>query len=233
MESAEFTYRLLKGHPIVIVDGKRYLLATGMSRSVGDSPIQLGRRDIDLRPSYLGVTVANLRRRLGNEMAGVLGADLMAPFTVGICPDDRLVKFMPGPAAGETKIPVSLISGVPVVPADIGGKQVKLLLDTASSLSLLPDSALQLIEPGGQEYAYHPLAGRFRTLRYTLDISLGSHQRLFRAGVLPDALQSTLREDGIYGVLGSDLLEHFGLSLSFSEQMLVLRKRGSEPADRA
>lgn len=226
MDTAEYSYRLHKGHPIVRLGGQPYLLATGMSRSVGDSPIYMGRRDIDPHPSHLGVTVAGLRQRLGIEVAGVIGTDLMAPFNVAVCPDDRLVRFSEGPLEGEETVPLEIVDGAPVVPVRIADRDRRLLFDTAAPLSLLRESEFRSREPLGKDRAYHPLVGAFTTDRYTMEFSIGGQNRLFQAGVMPDSLENQLRKDGIHGVLGVDLLEHFGLHLYLQERVMKLGRRG-------
>ena len=226
MDSAEYSYRLYKGHPIVRLGGQAYLLATGMSRSVGESPIYMGRRDIDPRPSHLGVTVAGLRRRLGIEVAGIIGTDLMTPYHVAVCPDDRLVRFSEEPLEGDETVDLEMVDGAPVVQVRIAGEEKPMLFDTAAPLSLLRESEFRGSERQGRERAYHPLVGSFSTDRYTLEFGIGGQQRLFQAGVLPDNLENQLRQNGIHGVLGIDLLEHFGLHLYLQDQVMKLGRRG-------
>lgn len=225
MHVAEYTYHLHKGHPVVNVGGKHYLFATGSQLSVGNSPILLHRRDIDPRPSHQGVTVASLRKRFGKELAGMIGCDLLSPFTVNFYPEDRLVRFSEAKVRGGITLPVSTVKGVPVVEVEVSGRRLSMLLDTGSALTLLPEAVVRHSELQGRNLAFHPLAGSFHTRQYTMEICVGDACRLFRAGIVPEALDYALGPENIDGVLGVDVLQHFGLCLSIGKKFVKLGRR--------
>lgn len=228
MDVAEYSYRLQKGHPIVTVGGKQYLLATGSAHSVGNAPILMGRRDIDPRPSYQGITVAHLRQHLGSQLAGMLGMDLLSPFAVSLYPEERLLRISPGCEVEGDALPIELVAGAPamnVQAGGIGGRVLRLAVDTASALTLVPEPLLRHCETLGTCKGYHPLMGGFRTPRYLLDLPIAGSSRKFHAGVLPERLEVRLRENRIDGILGSDLLEHFGLCLRLTRRIITLGPR--------
>lgn len=230
MHVAEYTYQLHKGHPVVNLGGKGYLFATGAQRSVGNSPILLHRRDIDPKPSHQGVTVAGLRQRFGKELAGMIGCDLLSPFTVNFYPEDRLVRFSEAKVRGGITLPLSTINGVPVVEIEVSGRRLSMLLDTASAVTLLPEAVVRHSELQGRNLAFHPLAGTFHTHHYTMEVCIGDACRLFRVGIVPEALDYVLGPDNIDGVLGVDVLQHFGLCLSIGERFVKLGRRSVSPA---
>jgi hypothetical protein len=225
MHVAEYTWRLQKGHPVVSIGGKSYLFSTGSEFSVGNAPILLDRRDIDPRPSCQGVTVANLRKRFGGELAGMLGCDLLSPFTINVYPEEHLVRFSEEQVTGDISLPVSMIRGAPVIKTLVAGREMSLLLDTAAAISLLPETVVMSSELQGRNRTYHPRAGSFLTQYYTCEICIGGECRLYRIGILPECLDEVLCQDGIDGVLGVDLLEHFGIGLNIGEKVLKLGKR--------
>lgn len=228
IDVAEYSYRLKKGHPIVTVGGKQYLLATGSARSVGNSPVLMGRRDIDPRPSYQGVTVANLRQRLGSQMAGMLGMDLLNPFAVCLYPEERLLRVCTDSEIEGENVAIDVVRGAPVITVEAGGpggRPLRLVLDTSSALTLVPEPLLRHCESQGSRQSYHPLVGAFRSRRYLLDIAIEGNNHLFHTGILPDHLENKLREDRIDGVLGTDLLEHFGVCLRLSQGSITLGAR--------
>ncbi len=228
MDVAEYSYRLLEGHPIVAVGGKQYLLATGAARSVGNSPVLMGRRDIDPRPSHHGVTVANLRQRLGSEVSGMLGADLLAPFAVSLFPEDRLLRISSACEIQGDTLPIEVIRGAPVLTVQaggVGGRQLRLVLDTSSAMTLVPERLLRHCETLGSRKGYHPLVGNYRTARYLLDLAIDGSSRKFQAGVLPDRMETQLQADRLDGILGIDLLEHFGICLRLTRRMITLGPR--------
>ncbi len=228
MDVAEYTYRLLKDQPIVTVAGKQYLLSTGSTRSVGNAPVLMGRRDIDPLPSYQGITVANLRQRLGSQLAGMLGMDLLAPFAVHLYPDERLLRLCPTCEMQGDTLPIEVVQGAPVITAQaggIGGRKLRLAIDTSTALSLVPERLLRHCESLGSRKAYHPLVGSFRTPRYLLDLAIDGSGRKFHAGILPDSLEAQLHRDRLDGILGADLLEHFGVCLRLTRRMITLGPR--------
>lgn len=225
MHVAEYTWRLEKGHPVVQLGGKPYLLSTGAPRSVGNEPILLERRDIDPRPSHLGVTVASLRKRLGCELAGMLGCDLLSPYTVTLFPEERLMRLSEAKAQGDIALPLSMVNGAPVVKVEVGGRHMSLLLDLAAAVSLLPEPVVHGSELQGKNLTFHPLVGSFNAPHYTAEICVGGECRLFRVALLPEALDEKLALDGIEGVLGVDLLQHFGLCISLGQKIIRLGRR--------
>lgn len=228
LDVAEYAYRLRKGHPIVTVGGKQYLLATGSSCTVGNSPVLMGRRDIDPRPSYQGITVANLRQRFGSQIAGMLGTDLLGPFAVCIYPEERLLRICTECEDSGQDVAVDVVEGAPVLTVQAGGpggRELRLLLDTASALTLVPEPLLRHCETQGSRRSFHPLVGVFHTPRYLLDITIDDSKQLFHTGILPDELEYKLREKRIDGILGIDLLEHFGVCLRLSQGVMTLGPR--------
>ena len=225
MHVAEYTWRLEKGHPVIKVGGKPYLLSTGSSRSVGNEPILLEPRDIDPRPSHLGVTVASLRKRLGGELAGMLGCDLLSPYTVSLYPEEHIMRLSEAITQGDIALPVSVVKGAPVVKVEVAGRHMSLLLDLAAAVSLLPEPAVHGSDLQGKNLTFHPLVGSFNTQHYTAEICVGGECRLFRVGLLPESLDEKLGEDGIEGVLGVDLLQHFGLSINLGQKVIKLGRR--------
>lgn len=228
MEIAEYTYRLQNGQPIVTLAGKQYLLSTGAARSVGNAPVLLGRRDIDPRPSYQGITVANLRQRLGSQVAGMLGMDLLAPFAVHLYPGEHLLRLCPTCEIQGDTLPLEVVHGAPVFTVQaggIGGRKMRLALDTSSALSLVPEPLLRHCETLGSRESYHPLVGSYRTPCYALDLAIDGTDRRFHAGVLPENLEAHLGRQRLDGILGADLLEHFGICLRLTRRMITLGPR--------
>ncbi len=228
MDVAEYSYRLHKGHLIVAVAGKQYLLATGAARSVGNSPIVMGRRDIDPRPSHQGVTVANLRQRLGSDLAGMLGSDLLAPFAVSLYPEDRLLRITPTCEIDGDTLQLDFVRGAPVLEVQaggIGGRKLRLIVDTSSAMTLVPEPLLRHCESLGSRQGYHPLVGEFHTPLYLVDLAIDGGNRKFHAGVLTENLETALHADRVDGILGADLLEHFGICLRLTRRMITLGAR--------
>ncbi len=228
MDVAEYTYRLQNGQPIVTVAGKQYLLSTGAARSVGNAPVLMGRRDIDVLTSYQGITPANLRERLGSRVVGMLGMDLLAPFAVHLYPEERLLRLCPTCEIEGDTLPLDIVHGAPVFSVQaggIGGRKMRLAVDTSSALSLVPEPLLRHCETLGSRECYHPLVGTYRTPCYLLDLSIDGTDRRFRAGVLPKSLEAQLGKERLDGILGADLLEHFGVCLRLTRRMITLGPR--------
>ena len=147
----------------MVVNGVSFLLDTGTPISVAEHGIRVGGRRFEAHESYLDVCPAWLSDHIGYRVDGLIGADIMSQFTVCIRPPERMVEFSSHVPDGEIVLPLQEFMQMPIIPAMVGGRVLRSLLDTGSTLSLLREGDVQDLRRIDRRKAFHPLVGSFLT----------------------------------------------------------------------
>ena len=219
---ANLLYQVHHGHIIVNAEGRPYLLDTGAPFSVGYEPVRIAGRTFPSEYAYMGVTASCLTQRVGVPLEGLIGADILKYFNLGIYATERMVQFSQQPACGDVLVPVQDHMGVPIVSVRVGGRVRRVFLDTGASMSYLLPEAFKGLTPEGRFEDSYPLLGEFLTDVYPMDVVMGGVPCTLRFGVLPDELRSLLVAGGVEGILGTELLRYFALNLSMRDRVLSL-----------
>jgi len=217
-----YIYQRVHGHIIVNIAGRPCVLDTGSVLSIGAYPITIRGREFEVHDSYLDVTCEYLSREIGTRVEGLIGADIISQFTLGIYPTEQMVQFEESPAEGAIVVPIDNFMGVPILKFAYDGKVLPAFFDTGAPLSYLLAEQLEGLQPEGvQEEFYSPI-GNFLTPVYQLPIKVGGECHSLRFGCLPEELRPMLEAGGVKAILGSGLLKHFGMCLSIRDQVLKL-----------
>jgi hypothetical protein len=217
-----YLYQRVHGHIIVNLDGRLCVLDTGSALSIGAYPITIKGREFDVHDSYLDVTCDYLSQEIGTDVEGLIGADIISQFTLGIYPDEHRVQFDERPAEGAIVVPIGNFMGVPIVKFACNAKVLPAFFDTGAPLSYLLAEELQGLQPEGVQEEFYPLIGNFLTPVYHLPIKVGGECHTLRFGCLPEELRPMLEAGGVKAILGTELLKHFGMCLSVRDQVLKL-----------
>ena len=221
---ANFLYQNHHGHIVVNVEGNPYLLDTGAPFSVGYEPITICGREFPVEQCYMGVTGSYLSEQVGVLIEGMIGADILQYFNLGIYETERMLQFSRRSAAGDVVIPVQDYLGIPVLCVKIGDRVRRMFFDTGAPLSYLLPEDLQGTEPDGRYEDFYPLLGNFQTEVYTRDVHLGGLFCVLKFGELPEELHPLLQAGNVQGVIGTELLKHFAINLSIRDKVLGLEQ---------
>ena len=217
-----YIYQSVHGHIVINVEGRPCLLDTGSPFSLGYRPIRIAGHDFPVHTNYLGVTCDYLADNIGVPIEGLIGADIISTLTMCICSSERMVQFSEHPADGSIVIPVQQFMGVPIIPIAIDGRVMRMFFDTGAPMSYLLPEALRGREPDGRHEDFYPLLGNFLTNTYSLGVNIGGEGQILRFGELPEELHIVLDAGNVQGILGTEMLKHFGLCLSLREGMMKL-----------
>lgn len=219
---ANYLYQVHHGHIVINLGGRPCLLDSGAPFSVGYEPIDIAGRSFPVEACYMGITPSYLSEHVGLPIEGMIGADIIREFTLCVYATERMVQFSQEPAMGDTVIPLQESSGIPIVNIMVNGRVRRMFLDTGAPTSLIVPEALHGLEPIGRHEDFYPLMGNFLTNIYAIDAVFGSECRIFCFGEVPDELRPMLEAAGVHGMIGSELLRHFGVNLSLSEKVMRL-----------
>ncbi|MEP5764364.1 MAG: hypothetical protein ABJ308_07210 [Halieaceae bacterium] len=219
---ANFMYQMHHGHIVVTVEGRPYLLDTGSPFSVGYEPINIGGRSFEVQQSYMGVTCGYLMENIGVPIEGMIGADIMQEFTVCMYASERMIQFTHLPPVGDIVIPLQDFMGVPIFCVQVAGQVRRMFFDTGAPMSYLLPQCLADKEAEGRHEDFYPLVGNFMTSVYALDVNIGGSSRKLRFGELPHELEALLEAGAVQGIIGTEMLKHFGICLSLKEGVMRL-----------
>ncbi len=219
---ANYLFQLHHGHIIVNVVGRPFLLDSGAPYSVGYEPLHIGGQVFPVESSFMGVTPSYLTDHIGLPVEGMIGADVLRELNMFVYTYERMVQFNHLPPSGEIVIPVQECSQLPVISVLVNGRVRRMFFDTGAPISYLLPEALEGIEPEGRHEDFYPLLGNFMTPVYNLDVELGGHHRCFRFGEVPEELRYILEGAQVHGMIGTELLRTFGMSLSLRDKVMHL-----------
>jgi len=217
-----YIYQRVHGHLLVNIAGRSCVLDTGSPFSLGFYPITIAGREFPVQENYLGVTCEYLSREIGVTVEGLIGADIVRAFTLGIYPAEQMVQFQNKPPFGNIVLPIDNHLGVPIIKLEVNGKIISAFFDTGAPMSYLLPEALEGLQSEGSHEDFYPLVGNFLTPVYQLPYNIGGEAGEMRFGRLPDELLGMLEVGGVQGIIGTELLKRFGLSLSVREHVLKL-----------
>lgn len=217
-----YIYQSVHGHIVVNIEGRPCLLDTGSPFSVGHEPITISGQEFPVHPSYLGVTCDYLSDNIGVPIEGMIGADIISALTMSIYSSERMVQFSERPADGSIVIAVQDFMGVPIIPVAIGGRVLRMFFDTGAPISYLLPEFLQGYQPEGRHEDFYPLLGNFLTKTYSLGANIGGEGQILRFGELPEELHMIMDAGKVQGILGTEMLKHFGMCLSLREGVMKL-----------
>ncbi|MCZ6831938.1 MAG: hypothetical protein O7F73_20590 [Gammaproteobacteria bacterium] len=221
-----YTYQVIHGHIIVMVEGDPCLLDTGSPFSVGYAPISIAGREFAVHDNYMDVCPAYLAEHIGTAVEGLIGTDILTNFTICIRPPEQLIEFSGHSPEGEILLPLQSFMNVPILPIKVNGQIVRAFFDTGAPLSYLLPEQLAGLDPYARQEDFYPLPGNFLTDVYFLAVCIGGEEREFRFGELPVELQMMLEAEQVQAIIGTELLNHFGLCFSMSDRVMRLDSVG-------
>lgn len=223
----------IHGHIVADVDGRTFLVDTGSPLSFGfdgsgaaiDALKMLSPRfRAQPLPGQIMRTISSaIHKHVSQEIVGVMGMDVLSQFdssfslhrgTMTLSQFQRL-------RVGDFALPLELFNGIPLAgPVVIAGRAVRALWDSGAPTSYLAEPSLL----DGAEYMcdrndFHPLSGTetFRVSVYAVPVELASQGGLVH---LPMALLPESVDSGGQHILGSELLNHFEVSLCLRDGVM-------------
>lgn len=200
--------QLRDGHLFVELNGELWLFDTGAPTSFGTSTsLSLAGEQFKLGSNYLGLTAASLSGFVGVQCTGLLGADVLGRF-------DHILDVLGGTLsistaelshAGQT-VRLADFMGIPILTAQIAGKDYRMFFDTGAQISYFQDDSLADFPAAGNVTDFYPGVGQFQTDTHQVAISLVGVAFTLRCGTLPGLLGATLMLADTEGIVGNQIL---------------------------
>lgn len=218
----QYAYRTVNGYPIANIRGRQYLLDTGTPFTVGSQPLVIDGELIEVRREVLGITSDKMSEFVGCRLDGILGANLTDRFVVRIDPVAESLVLDQYLDTASIEIEVINLGGLPSVRQTVAGRQIRAFLFLGSHLSWVSADTVADREPVAYDREYFSFTGEIHTPVYHLPVLIGRQRHDMRFGVMPPEIQAMVDMANVSALIGSELLDHYRLSLSMQEELLLL-----------
>lgn len=214
-----YNVNLIKDHIIINYNEQNLLLDTGSPASFHSSGfINLCGEDIAVNTSLTGVSSNYLSSKVGINIDGLLGMDIINRYPILIdircglilVDDDavylrKLKQFEMG-SFGQGLIAIEMM---------VNNRNVRMIVDTGAPTSYINESIVSGITSEGEVEDFHPFIGDFSTNTYRCDVNIlpeiETHNQVF--GVLPNLLGKALSMLNVDGIIGIDLFKRFRIQI--------------------
>lgn len=226
MPTKTFQIELVKGHSIIKDGENSILIDTGSPVSIhSDSKLIFMNYKFDVKESFSGISIDDLNDFLGTKISTLLGMDILKYYRIIFdYPNNRMTFSTKNLNIEGEKIPLKLVSLIPVIEAEVNGLATPCFFDTGASLSYFSKSLTKDMKVTGEENDFYPGFGRFSTSTFQVNVEVGTKKLTVNCGNLPLALESKLLRlvNGNNGILGYDLLMNFKIYMDgLKEEFLI------------
>jgi hypothetical protein len=200
--------RFRDGHLFVESEGGLWLLDTGAPVSFGaSSSLSLGGERFALPTSFAGLNSATLSHFVNGPCVGPLGADVLGRFDhiLDATGSTLTISTAELVLAGQS-VALQEFMGIPIVTAQIRGKDHRMFFDTGAQISYLQSDSLADFPSAGTVNDFYPGVGQFQTETHQVEMRIGTVPFLLRCGSLPGLLGATLLLAGTDGIVGNSIL---------------------------
>jgi hypothetical protein len=226
-----FAIKFLDGHVIIHMKQFDYIVDTG-------SPISFGRgRNININGknfplnsvSLAGVTADSISALSGIKVDGLIGMDILTSFDVQFTRNQ--ITFSDTPIFhGNMAIKIPVVDAamsVPIITLKIEHADQRVFFDTGGKLSYLSDDLLTGT-PFGEMNDFYPSIGTFTTNVYKIDAVIGGKVETLTFGSLPSSIRMLLGIGQTKGILGTELLNKYSITISNLNKNLVFEPLSEE-----
>ena len=221
----EFAYANVKGYPLAEIHGRTFLVDTSMPFTLAERPLVLGGEKIEVADEVVGLSLGKIRSAIDLPMDGVLGANVTDRFALRVKPQEQVISLDDYQDALPIEVAVENLGGMPVMHETVNGQRLKAALAIGGPLSWVKSDLVAEMSPVGRDRDVLGFVGAVETDIYELPVDIAYRQHKLRFGVLPEALEHLLDMANVQAIIGSELIEHYAMSLNMREGELALEPR--------
>ena len=226
----ECTIKLVNDHPIIMDNGLNILVDTGSPISFHPSGLLiLGQEQYSVLSSVPGVSTQYLSEKVGCEIHGLLGMDIINSQPLLFSLKDGLMfwdddaeysnhfKMFPlGPLSG----------GLVAITISVNGQDANMIIDSGAPISYIHPNFVAGLESAGIMDDFSPFIGNFQTETFVCEVDTLTGQETYtqRFGVPPQIISLTLAQLHADGVIGIELFKRY--RLQFNNRIVFLPPQG-------
>ncbi|MEH6570952.1 MAG: hypothetical protein V7709_17860 [Halioglobus sp.] len=218
----QYSYNLVNGHRVANIRGRKFLIDTSMPFTVADRPMLIGGDRFEVAPEVMGLNTAQISKVVGLELDGILGANVIDNYVMKILPAENTLVLDHYLDAFPLEIDIDNLGGMVIMNQTIAGIRQKAFLALGMRLSYVNAAMVEGLEPIGYERDVVGMIGEFETPVYQLPVAIDRKIHNFKFGVVPTQIQDFIEMANVTAAIGSELLQHYAVSLSINDGVLML-----------
>jgi hypothetical protein len=218
----QYSYNMINGYPIANIRGRNFLIDTALPFTVSDRPVLIEGERFEVAPEVMGLTTSCISATAGFRLDGILGANVTGNFVLKIQPQQHKLVFDRYLDDFPLEIEVENLGGTAIMNQTIAGKRVKAFLTLGTRFSYVNPDMVEGLEPIGREHDVLGMVGEIEADVYSLPVAIGQQSHDLKFAVIPVQLRDFIERANVTALIGSELLEHYAVSLSMDEGLLML-----------
>lgn len=223
MEFSSIAIEEVNSH-IIINDEQNVLIDTGSPLSFHQSgQIVLGNETFNVPSSVLGVTSEYLSQKVGKEINGLVGMDILNKNPIMISLKDKMM-FINDDAHYEKILrqvgELSRSGGLMGIEMLINGQLARMIVDTGAKISYVKGPFVEGLESKGEADDFLPYIGDFKTSLYPCTTTLlfeTNHEEVSYKqdfGEMPPTISKIVSTLNMDGIIGYEFFKKFRLQIN-------------------
>ena len=216
-----FPLKIIDNH-IIIDNEQKIILDTGSPMSFHKSGVICVGERIEVPTSLPGVSNIYLSEKIGCDVYGMIGMDIISKFPTLINVKDGFVFFNDDAKYYDRFVRCHNNMGLLCINLKINGRIAKMIVDSGAKVSYINSDYVAGMEAEDCAYDYSPYIGDFQTSLYNCKTELlvcgitYEHQY----GAPHPYLTALLSQYGVDGIIGIELFKRFRIEISGGELFL-------------
>lgn len=223
----DYKIRRFRNHLFIHLAEGEFLIDTGAAKSFSNAgSISLSpEHQYSVLQNFLGITADKVNLYLGSNCVGLIGADILSKFCVGIDLQEEVLSLEDEMPA----LPASCLHSfrsvdeLVLINLRLEDQWYRLFVDTGApfnylSRDFIEGKAVQEIDD------FHPLIGWFKTYTYYYNTYINSDLYLWEFARMPEFLHRAVTEAGGDGILGIQLFLHHRIWLDYKAGRIAIIK---------
>ena len=213
--------KLINDH-LIIQDKQNILVDTGSPISFHPlGVLHIGENDIPVSKRIPGVTTTYLSEKVGLEINGLIGMDIINSFPVLISLKNGFF-FLDDDAEYATHFHMfplpPIAGGLIAVTLQVNHRKANMIVDTGAKISYIHPIFTSGMESCGSRDDFSPYVGNFKTETYMCEVNTlicSTNNRVYSQlfGTPPEIISMTLQQLNVDGIIGIDLFKRFRLQI--------------------
>lgn len=213
------------GKVIIDLNNKRALIATGINYSLSNiKNIEICGKSFNLEDNYMGFSIEDVSNQLKTEIDFVIGSDILAKFNYSINMFKKEFLLSTKQLPLENSIPLHSELDLPYFQVQLNEKQLSVHFDSLSNFSYVNEKNLLKEDEIGEKIDFMVGMGSFTTKIYSNHFSIGKDDIVLETGYYPSVIARSKFLSLEKGVIGSELLKKFSITVNYETNLLGLDK---------
>ena len=222
--------KLINDYLIITDNDQNILVDTGSPMSFHPSgSIGFGENEFAAQSCIPGVSIPYLSEKVGCEMHGLLGMDIINHMPMLFSLKDGFVLFDDDARYLNhfKKYPLGPLSGgLVAITISVNGKNANVIIDSGAPISYIRPNFVSGLECAGIMDDFSPFIGNFQTETFICEVDTltGLEKYRQRFGIPPQIISMTLDMLQVDGIIGIELFKRYRIQLN--NQIVFLPPQG-------